>query len=336
MSFVRTVLGDIPAQKLGVTNYHEHLFQVSPLLPGDELDNEELSAQEARLLHQAGTNAMVDATPVGLGRNPEATARISLNTGMHVVATTGLHREEHYPPGHWSRDKSPQERADLFLSDLTRGCPRIDGPDDSFPEQDAARRPDGGTIPAGMLKAGVGYWSISPFERSTLEAVAVAHRLTGAPVMVHLEFCTAAHEVLDLLDEAGVPASSVILAHADRNPDVGLHTELAGRGAFLGYDGPARPRSRTDSEILDLIEALSQTDAIAQILLGGDVARASRYVSYGGMPGLAYLPLRFLPRLVRRIGPELVDTITRANPARALAWTGTGAGAGTAGGTTAP
>ena len=32
---VRTVLGEVPAATLGRTDYHEHLFQVSPLLPGD-------------------------------------------------------------------------------------------------------------------------------------------------------------------------------------------------------------------------------------------------------------------------------------------------------------
>jgi 5-phospho-D-xylono-1,4-lactonase len=34
---IRTVLGDIRAEELGATHNHEHAFQVSPLLPGDEL-----------------------------------------------------------------------------------------------------------------------------------------------------------------------------------------------------------------------------------------------------------------------------------------------------------
>ena len=47
---IRTVLGDIEAAELGPTNYHEHLFQISPLLPGDELDDEERSGREAETL----------------------------------------------------------------------------------------------------------------------------------------------------------------------------------------------------------------------------------------------------------------------------------------------
>jgi predicted metal-dependent phosphotriesterase family hydrolase len=94
---VTTVLGNIDARSLGRTNYHEHLFQVTPLLPGDE----EASRQEAALLRESGFDAMIDATPTGLGRNPVALARISRATGIHVVATTGGHREAHYAPGHW-------------------------------------------------------------------------------------------------------------------------------------------------------------------------------------------------------------------------------------------
>ena len=65
MSAVRTVLGDVPAAGLGRVDYHEHLFQVSPLLPGDELTDEQASGEEAGALRDSGFEAMVDATPSG-------------------------------------------------------------------------------------------------------------------------------------------------------------------------------------------------------------------------------------------------------------------------------
>ncbi len=55
MSSVRTVLGDIAPTDLGRTNYHEHLFQVTPLLAGDELDDEDCSSREAGLLQRSGS-----------------------------------------------------------------------------------------------------------------------------------------------------------------------------------------------------------------------------------------------------------------------------------------
>jgi len=44
-----------------------------------------------------------------------------------------------------------------------------------------------------------------------------------------------------------------------------------------------------------------------------------RYHAYGGMPGLTYLPLRFLPRVTERLGAALTDELMVANPARLLA-----------------
>ncbi|WP_336500194.1 aryldialkylphosphatase [Microbacterium paraoxydans] len=318
MPAVRTVLGDIDPSQLGRVDYHEHLFQVSPLLVGDELDDETASGEEAGLLRASGFEAMVDATPFGLGRDPAAVARISVATGLHVVATTGRHREAHYGPDHPMQVWGADRLAALFVSDLTRGMPAHDAAVFETPDVLLAAGPGGEPVRAGMLKGGADYWRISPFERTTLVAVAQAHRETGAPVMVHLEFGTAAHEVLDLLEAEGVAADRVVLAHADRDPDPGLHVSLAERGAHLGYDGFARPRTRSDAELLALTVTVVERGAGDRILLGGDVARRTRYIAYGGMPGLAYLGDRYLPRLREAVGDDAVHRMLVTTAARFL------------------
>lgn len=318
MPAVRTVLGDIDPSQLGRVDYHEHLFQVSPLLVGDELDDETASGEEAGLLRASGFEAMVDATPFGLGRDPAAVARISAATGLHVVATTGRHREAHYGPDHPMQVWGADRLAALFVSDLTRGMPADDAAVFETPDVPLAAGSGGEPVRAGMLKGGADYWRISPFERTTLVAVARAHRETGAPVMVHLEFGTAAHEVLDLLETEGVAADRVVLAHADRDPDPGLHVSLAERGAHLGYDGFARPRTRSDAELLTLTVSVVERGAGDRILLGGDVARRTRYIAYGGMPGLAYLGDRYLPRLREAVGDDAVHRMLVTTPARFL------------------
>ncbi|WP_292836768.1 aryldialkylphosphatase [Microbacterium sp.] len=302
---IRTVLGDIAPSELGRTDYHEHLFQISPLLPGEELDDEDRGRDEVALLAASGFDALVDATPLGLGRRPAAIARISAMTGVSVIMTTGAHRREHYGDDHWLVSATTDQLATWFTRDL------LDAAGEQEPE--APRR-------AGMLKCGIGYWTIDAFSRRVIAAVGAAHRASGAPVMVHLEHGSATHEVLDVLQDEGVTADRIVLAHIDRNLDPGLHTDLAARGAYLGYDGVARHREHPDSELIDCLIRVAQAGASTRLLLGGDVARRTRYAGYGGMPGLAYLGDRFIPRLRDASRDSLVEQVLRENPARLLTW----------------
>lgn len=298
---VRTVTGDLEPGDLGPTDYHEHLFQVSRLLPGEELDDVAASGAEAVSLRRSGAATMVEATPIGLGRDPAAVARISRKTGLNVVHTTGVHRHEHYPAGTPLLSLSDVELHTLFLGELLEGM-------------------DGTGVLAGLVKTGIGLWSIDPFERRALAAAGRLAADHGVPVMVHLEHGSAAHEVLDLLEVESCPPDRVALAHVDRNPDPVLHAELAARGAYLGYDGAARHQRWPDSVLIDCLAATVAAGGAERVLLGGDVARRSRYVAYGGMPGLAYLFQRFVPRVRAAIGTQGTDTVLRANPARWLAW----------------
>lgn len=308
--YVRTVLGDVDPERLGVVDYHDHLFQVSPLLPGDELDDEERSGEEAADLVAAGVGCLVEATPIGLGRRPDAVARISEACKLHVVHATGAHREAHYPNRPSITELSTDQLLERFHADLVVGMSSESGD----PEQRL------GAPQAGFVKLGIGYWALTGFERRVLAAVGESSRITGAPVMVHLEFGSAAHEVLDMLASMGCPPQRVALAHADRNPDPGLHLELASRGAFLGYDGCARSKSWPDSVLIDCLARVVVGGGGSQLLLGGDVARSTRYLAYGGMPGLAYTYRRFLPRVREAVGDDATTLITSHNPSRWLTW----------------
>ena len=307
---VRTVLGDVPADRLGSVDYHEHLFQVSPLLPGDELDDEELSGAEAASLAAAGTGTMVEATPVGLGADPEAVARISARTGLQVVHATGAHHSGHYLAADPLLTSSEGELTARFVGDVEDGLRTRAGT--------RAVGPGGDPVRAGLVKGAARYWSVDPFGERVLAACAATALRTGVPVMVHLDHGSASHEVLDRLAAAGVPARRVVLAHMDRNLDPGLHASLVERGAWLGYDGAARHREAPDSALLECLARTVEAVGPGHVLVGGDVARASRYRAYGGLPGLDYLPARFLPRLRRELGDEVLHAVTVVNPAAFL------------------
>ena len=294
---IRTVRGDIAPAALGPCDAHEHLFLVTPAQPGDEFSDVEKGIEEAQSLRDAGATALVDWTPIGLGRDLEGLRRVSETTGLHVVGATGLHREVHYTADDPLRSQTVDALADRFAAEVST--------------------PD---VPCGIVKLGAGYHRLTAFERKAFEAAAQAHERTGAPVCVHTEHGTMGLELVELLSSLGVARESVVLAHVDRNPDAGEHAETASAGAWLQLDGPGRTKYWPDSTILELISELVERGHAGRLLVGGDTGRASMFRAYGGGPGMDYVFRRFKPRLERELGQELSATIFVANPARAFAF----------------
>jgi phosphotriesterase-related protein len=290
---IRTVLGDISPDELGPCDAHEHLFLDTPAQPGDEFLDADKAVEEARTLLAAGARSLVDWTPLGLGRDLDGLVRVSRETGLHVVAATGLHRDAHYVADDPFRAASADELADRFTDELRDRC--------------------------GIVKLGASYHHLTPFEQKAFAAGAEAHKRTGAPVCVHTQHGTMGLGIVERLRDLGVAPASVILAHVDRNPDAAEHAETASTGATLQLDGPGRTKYWPDSTILQLIADLAERGHADRLLLGGDTGRRNMLRSYGGGPGLDYVFARFKPRLERELGAELSDRIFVANPARAFA-----------------
>lgn len=290
---IRTIRGDVSPGELGACDAHEHLFLVTPAQPGDEYADVAKAIEEARALRAAGAHAVVDWTPIGLGRDLDGLRAVSEATGLHVVAATGLHRDAHYAEDDALRAETAEALADRFVADLER---------------------------CGIIKVGASYHAIEPFEAKAFAAAAAAHARVGAPVCVHTEHGTMGLALVERLGDMGVPPERVILAHVDRNPDPGEHAETAATGSWLQLDGPGRTKYWPDSTILALIADLAERGHADRLLVGGDTGRRSMLRAYGGGPGMDYVFARFKPRLERELGRELSEQIFVANPARAFAF----------------
>jgi phosphotriesterase-related protein len=271
VSFVRTVLGDIPAESLGVCDAHEHVI-IDPCLmtrlnPDLAIDSVENACRELAEFRAAGGGAMIDALPCDTGRSVAKLAEISRRTGVHIVASTGLHLMKYYASDHWRYRRTVQEMADLFVAEIEDG---IDG--------DPRRR-------AGVIKAASGIdWD---HEQVVFRAAVEAHRRTGAPILTHTEPYGGLQQVR-FLTELRVDPRRIVVSHADREPDEAYHLEMLKAGVNLEYDRLFRWKAGERRATFDLL-ARFIGEFPDQLMLGGDAARASYWRSYGGGPGLAAL-----------------------------------------------
>ncbi|WP_432884295.1 phosphotriesterase family protein [Kribbella sp. CA-245084] len=295
---IRTVLGDLRPDALGITDSHDHLFFRSAALPGQELDDEEAATAEVRAFADAGGQAIVQWTPYGLNRRAELLPGISTRTGVSIVAATGLHRREHYPDGFV--DKVQDQLAEIFVREVTAGI--------------------GDTqVRAGLIKVASGFHVLDVHADLVMRAAAEAHHATNAPIAIHHELGSAADAVLDLLvDKLDVHPDAVILGHLNRFPDHRVQLELAQRGAWLAFDGPSRANSATDPRMMDCLAALIDAGYADRLLLGGDTTTARARAATGEGPGMPYLLTHLRPRITRYFGDDVADAVFRNNPARAF------------------
>jgi len=291
---IRTVLGDIAPEDLGICDAHDHLFIRTPMLPGQELDDAEAALTELNAFATLGGRAMVQWTPWGMGPRTDELPALSRQSGVHVISATGMHQAKHYNP----RDLAGvyDELAGLFIHELT-----------SAP------------VKAGMIKVSGDYHRLDDHARHIMAAAAEAHHATDAPIGVHLEAGTAALDVLDLLcGTHGVASHRVILGHLHRFPDPRIHRQVAEAGAFLAFDGPSRVHHGTDWRLLDSLVALADAGHTHQILLGGDTLTPTARSRAEG-PGMPFLLSRLRPRIEHELGPDIAAAIFTENPAHAFA-----------------
>jgi 5-phospho-D-xylono-1,4-lactonase len=294
MPFIRTILGDIPTEEIGVTFSHEHVMIdenfVTHQNPDFLLNDIDKITQELVGLKQLGCSLMVDAMPANAGRNAVKMARISRQTGVHLIGCTGMHQEMYYPTSHWRYQYSEDQLTDLFIADIKTGIDKFDynGP---VIERSVYK--------AGLLKLATGDEPITRHQQKIFRAVVNAHRETGAPILTHTNNGNQALEQALLFDKLGADLNHVVLSHTDRNKDLGYHLELMQTGVSVEYDSAFRWKKGEENWTYWLLEKLLFAFP-DQITVGMDAARNTYWISYGGTPGLRYLLTTFVDELTVR------------------------------------
>lgn len=308
MPFVRTVLGDIRPEEMGLTYSHEHIVieESYPTLANPEfiLNDVDKISTELKEFYALGGRTMVDTMPAACGRNVLKMAEVSGISGVNIIIPTGLHAEMYYPPNHWRYHVSANEMTELFVKDVTEGIDAFD-----YNSPIVKRTPH----KAGMIKLATGDDEITAHQRTIFEAVVNTHLVTGAPILTHTNGGKQAIAQVELFAKLGADLNHVVISHVDKQGDLAFHHELLQTGVYVEYDSHFRLKLKGDDWVFTLLENLLPNYS-GQIVLGMDMAKNTYWKSYGGKPGLTWLLTEFKEELENRGLIQYIEAMFFENP----------------------
>lgn len=301
MATVMTVTGPIPAEQLGYTLMHEHLFcDLSRDIWSNDrfLSDPDLTLVELEHYKQAGGVSLVDQTNRGLGQDPRAVRDMAERTGLNIVLGSGWYREPYYEPYlyRWKTDQV----AEQIIRDVTEGI-------------------DDTGVRAGIIgEIGAHDTWISPVEERVLRAAGRAQKATGVTLTLHALRSPVGLDQLDILREESVDLHRVVVGHAHSYPYHSYHAEIARRGAFLTFDRMGVPNEYERTRNIRLLRDLIDAGYLKHVMLSQDVCTRPDLVAYGGL-GYGFVPGE-LSRIMRESGvtDEQLHQIMVENPRRAL------------------
>lgn len=333
---IRTVLGPIPPENLGITLGHEHLLidlrglwdnppperaylidqeptlaNLGALLrnpydskPNLLIDDPQLSIQELLRYRDAGGQGLIDMTTVGIKPNPEALCTIAQQTGIHVVAGCGYYRQPLLPPS--LHERSTEQIAEDLLHWLQEGM-------------------YGTTIRAGLMGELGTSFPLFPFEERQLRAAARVQQQTGASINVHPLIWGHEHlRILAILEDEGADLSHVAISHCDELIEPAWHTRIAERGAVLSFDtfGSETYFDRSfaqeprDTDRIECVLRILDKGYGSQLTLAHDICTRTQFHRYGGW-GWDHILCNIVPRLRHAgVSQQELDTILIDTPRR--------------------
>jgi phosphotriesterase-related protein len=243
MPTVETVQGAVDADELGLVLVHEHLrFRdeaVAVEWPSRydeqlELDAALLAANAAK---SHGVRTIVEPTAMFGGRDVRFMKQVADQTGVRVVACTGIYSYDHLP--HYFANRDVDVMADHFVEDIERG---IQGTD----------------IKAAFLKCAADAAGVTENVEKIHRAVARASVQTGAPIMAHsMPAVGTGPRQVEIFLEEGVDPARIQIAHCGDSEDVGYIEGLLASGVYVGLDRyglemylPIDRRNATAAELL--------------------------------------------------------------------------------------
>ncbi len=298
-----TTLGPKRADQLGPILPHEHVFVDlrTPDQPGyaqaETAAVIALMAPEIDTARQQGWTALVECTPVGVGRRADILRAVSEATGFPLVVPTGIYREPWVPA--WAQAASEEQLQAWMTGELTDQI-----------ETSGVR--------AGFIKLSAGDDGLTECETKILRAAARAASATGATIGSHTIRGRVVRDQLAVIESCGYTAERFIWIHASAEADFALNLEMARRGVWIEYDWIG---GQDDDLLIERILRMLDAGLGGRILLSHDRGWYDPAQPGGGTPKpFTYMVDTFLPRLrTSGLDEATIHSLICENPFRAFA-----------------
>lgn len=304
MASLITTLGPRSADQLGMILPHEHIFvDLGPIeeahwRSATSAEVLPVMVPELERARTAGVTALVECTPVGVGRRADIVRDVAIAAMFPVVVPTGIYREPWVP--RWAHEAGEEQLRDWMLAEL-RGEIEVSG------------------VQAAWIKLSAGDDGITGCEAKILRAAAAAGSQTNAVIGSHTIRGRVVRDQLDIVEAAGYTPERFIWIHTQAEPDFALHLEMGRRGCWLEYDAIGS-ESFSDEWFIEHIAKLLDAGLGKQLLLSHDRGWYDPSKRHSKPLPFTYLSEVFLPKL-RSAGVDYatINQLIADNPFRAFA-----------------
>lgn len=302
---ITTTAGNIDAAEAGLILAHEHIFTDlrGPDKPGyGEADPADVIRVMKPLLleaKKAGVSTLVECTTIGVGRNVPVITRLAGETGLNIVVPTGVYGRANFAPKKYA-DMTEDQLAQWMMTEIMIGI-------------------EGTGVRAGFIKTAASEKELRPLEEKFLRASARASLQTGVAIASHTTAGTVARTQVEVLRNLQLPPDRFVWVHAQAEPDLEFHKDLAKRGVYIELDSVGSSEQE-DEKIIKIIRSLVDAGFQDRILLSHDAGWYNPGQPNGGKQrGFTALTTNFIPKLHRAGFTETqVRQLTRENPFRAF------------------
>jgi len=299
-------------EKVKITNLDALSRNPYAVLDNLILDDEEVAVDEVMRFREAGGSTIVDATPIGIGRDPEALFRISLRTGVNVVAGCGYYTHDTHPD---SLSNLPvNDIAESILTDIEQGI-------------------DGTRFRAGVIGEIGTSKVIDDNEKKVVAAAGLVQKKTGLGIHVHTyPWGNRGLEVIDIVKSNGGDIGKLAIDHIDVEFNMDYCRSLMKAGAYIEFDNfgkefyiDAYQRKDfaggifvTDFERVQALKEFVNDGFADHILITCDVCLKTLIHRYGGW-GYDHILTHIVPMMREvGIGEKDIETMLYVNPVNFL------------------